>query len=174
MNGISVSLAVLLINGIPECLLVAWGMYIFTNTPFLAKKYFLLSGVYIVATYLIRFLPITLGINTVLFLFVLIFSFQIVHQSSLSQLVRSIISSVIILILIAVAEVCDVLLLSALYGRESAEALFTSPDGLTRALYSIPSNMFLGLLILASYFVMKRIQKKKDAKNGKVSEEAGK
>ena len=84
MNGISVSLAVLLINGVPECLLVAWGMYIFTGTRLQANKYLLLSGIYIVATYLIRFLPITLGINTVLFLFVLIFSFQIIHQSSIN------------------------------------------------------------------------------------------
>jgi len=174
MNGISVSLAVLLINGVPECLLVAWGMYIFTGTRLQANKYLLLSGIYIVATYLIRFLPITLGINTVLFLFVLIFSFQIIHQSSLSQLVRSIISSVIILILIAVSEVCNVLLLTALYNRESAEALFTSADGLTRAINSIPSNVFLGLFILAGYYIMKLIQKKKDAKNGKVSEETGK
>ncbi|HNW85371.1 MAG TPA: hypothetical protein PLP25_02030 [Candidatus Limiplasma sp.] len=174
MNGISVSPVVLLINGIPECLLVAWAMYIFTGTPLHAKKYLILSGVYAVATYLIRFLPITLGINTVLFLFVLIFSFQILHQSSLSKLVRSIISSVVILILIAVSEVCNVLLLTAFYGREAAETLFTSPNGLTRAVYSSPSNLFLGLFVLGSYFLMKLIQKKKDEKNGKVSEETSK
>ena len=113
MSGISVSIAVLLIKGIPECLIVAWAIHVFTNTPVEPKKYFLLAGIYILTTYLIRLLPITLGINTVLSLFVLIFAFQIIHKAGLAKVIRAIISSVIILILTAFSEVFNVILLRA-------------------------------------------------------------
>ena len=166
MNGIAVGLAVLLIKGIPECLIVAWAIHVLSNTRVTLTKYLLLAGIYIVATYLIRLLPITLGINTVLFLFVLIFSFQIINNSNLSKVIRAVVCSVIILILIAISEVLNVLLLSAMYGAQQAEALFTSADGLTRAIYSTPSNVFLALLTLACYFVMKAIRKKKGSQNG--------
>ena len=166
MSGISVGIAVLLIKGIPECLIVAWAIHVFTNTPVEPKKYFLLAGIYILTTYLIRLLPITLGINTVLSLFVLIFAFQIIHKAGLAKVIRAIISSVIILILTAFSEVFNVLLLSALYGREQAESLFTSPDGLTRAINATPSNVFLALFVLAGYLLIKFYQKKKAIKHG--------
>ena len=84
MEGIAVSTAMFLLKGIPEGFLVAWGMHILTNTPVRRKPYLMLSLLYIVITYLIRFLPITLGINTVLSLFVMIFSYQIVYHAILS------------------------------------------------------------------------------------------
>ena len=166
MNGISVSLAVLLITGIPQCLIVAWAIHVFTSTPVEPKKYFLLAGVFILTTYLIRFLPITLGINTVLTLFVLIFAFQIIHKAGIGKVIRAMFSAVILLILIASSELLNVLLLSAMYGREQAEILFTSPDGLTRAIYSSPSNMFLLLLVFIGYLLIKYYHKKKVKKHG--------
>ena len=164
MNGISVDILVLLIKGIPEGFLVALAIHVITGTKVEWKKYLLLSGIYILATYLIRFLPITLGINTVLSLFVLIFAFQIVHRAALSQVIRAVIASVIILVMIAFSEVLNVLLLTAMYGREPAEKLFTSPDGFTRALYSTPSTIFFALMVVAGYFVMRAVAKRKALK----------
>lgn len=173
MSGISVNVMVLLLKGIPEGLLVAWAIHIFTKTPVTAKKYLFLSCLYILATYLIRFLPITLGINTVLSLFVLIFAFQIVYHAGLSKVIRAVISSVIILIMIAVSEVFNVVLLTMIYGRDNAESLFTSPDGLTRAIYSIPSTVFMALFVVAAYFITKIIQKRK-SEHGKDIEDTSK
>lgn len=173
MSGISVSLAVLLIKGVPECLIVAWAIYVFTGTPFNVKNYLLLAGISLVATYLIRFLPITLGINTVLFLFVLIFAFQMIHKGGISMVIRTVISSVIILILIAVSELLYVLMTTLIYGREQAETLFRFSDELTRAFYAIPSNIFLALFVLAGYFIMKKVQKKRNSIDGKTNQTAG-
>ena len=170
MSGISVSLAVLFIKGVPECLIVAWAIYVFTGTKFDTGKYFLLAGISLVATYLIRFLPITLGINTVLFLFVLIFAFQMINKGGMSMVIRTVISSVIILILIAVSELLYVLLMTVIFGREQAETFFRFTDELTRAFYAIPSNVFLALFVLAGYFIMKKVhQKKRLTDDGKIS-----
>lgn len=161
MNGISVGLAMLLIKGIPECLIVAWAVHVFTNTPVDWKKYLIMAGIYVVSTYLIRFLPITLGINTVLCLFVLILSFQVIYKTGLSMAIRSIIASVIVLILIAFSEALNVILLTVVYGRENAETLFRFSDDVTRALISIPSNVFFALMVFAGTFIMKSIRARK-------------
>ncbi len=174
MDGISVGWQMLLIKGIPECLIVAWAIHVFTNTRINWRNYFIMAAIYIVATYLIRFLPITLGINTVLCLFVLILSFQLLYKSELSKTIPSIIASVVILIFIALSELLYVLLLIMVYGREKAEGLFRFADELTRALYSIPSNVFLGLLVLAGYFVMKYInRRKRKAQDGDIRPQTG-
>ncbi|MEA4928825.1 MAG: hypothetical protein VB104_09130 [Candidatus Limiplasma sp.] len=160
MSPISVSPQILLIKGIPECLVVAWAIHIFTRTPLEWKKYLFLAGVYILSTYLIRFLPITLGVNTVLSLFVLIFAYQIIYHAELSKVIRAVISSVVVLILSALSELLNVLLLSLLYGQEQANQMFRFSDEMTRALCSIPSNVFLFLFALAGYFLLKRFPPK--------------
>ncbi|NLI21433.1 MAG: hypothetical protein GX418_07805 [Clostridiales bacterium] len=167
MSGISVDVSVLLIKGIPEGLLVAWAIHLFTNTPLQFKKYALLSLFYIVTTYLIRFLPITLGINTVLSLFVLTFAFQVVYKAGLNQVIRAVISSVVVLILIAVSEVLNVVLLTVIFGRSQAEALFTSTDGLTRAVYSSPSTIFMAMFLVLIYFILRYIRMKRNLGHGK-------
>lgn len=173
MSGIQVSLPMLLIKGIPECLLVAWALHVFTRTPITVQKYLLLAAIYILSTYLIRFLPITLGVNTILSLFVLIFAFQILYKADLSKVIRAVIASVVVLILSALSELLNVLFLSMLYGQEQADAIFRFSDELTRSVSAIPSNVFLGLFILAGYFIMKATAKKRQDKDGKSSQEVG-
>ena len=169
MSGISVSLGMLLMKGIPEGFLVSWAIHLFTNTRIELKKYLFLTGFYILATYLIRFLPITLGINTVLSLFVLIFAFQLVYKVGLNKVIRAVIASIAILILISIAEVFNVLLLTAIYGRELAETLFRSENGWTQGFYTMPSTLFLALLMVALYFILKAIRKRKNV-HGKMVE----
>lgn len=172
MNQISVSPQVLLIKGIPECLVVAWAILILTRTPFHWGKYLMLAGSYILSTYLIRFLPITLGVNTVLSLLVLIIAYQIIYRSELSKVIRSVIAAVVVLILSALSELLSVVLLGALYGQEQANQLFFNSDELTRAICSIPSNIFLFLFVLIGYFVIKRLPVKPKDPNAKKGDSA--
>ena len=105
MNGIAVSPAMLILKGIPEGFIIAWGIHILTDTKPDWKRYLLLSAMYILITYLVRFLPITLGINTVLSPFVLIFSYQLVYRADLNKMIRAMIASIIILVCNALSEV---------------------------------------------------------------------
>jgi hypothetical protein len=172
MDGIAVSLAMLFMKGIPEGLIIAWGMLILTNTKVEKKNYLLLSLLYIVITYLVRFLPITLGINTVLSLFVMIFSYQIVYHAGLNKMIQGMIASVVILVFTAVSEILNVLLLTILYGSEQANILVTSSSELTQAIYTIPSTIFLALFAVAGYFITKAIRKGKST-HGKPGKEIG-
>jgi len=170
-TSIQVSLQMLLMKGIPECFLVSWAIHFFTNTKMEWKKYLLISIVYTAATYLIRFLPITLGVNTILSLFVLIFTFQLVHKADLAKVTRAVISSVIVLILTAVSELINALILTSVYGREKADELLRFADDMTRALFSAPSTLLLAGFIVAAYFITKKIYQKKALKDGSVREE---
>ena len=172
MDGIAVNVVMLLLKGIPEGLLTAFALHIFTRTRIDFKKYLFLSFVYIAATYLIRLLPITLGVNTVLTLLVLIIFFQFTYKYQLSKVVRSVISAILIVVIIAISEVLNMLILTILFGTTKAEALFNSSNGLEQSISTFPSTFFTGLLIFIGYLVIRRLDKRKIV-NGEVSKETG-
>lgn len=173
MDGIAVNIIVLFFKGIPEGLLTVLALHIFTQTKIQPKKYFLFSFIYISATYLIRLLPITLGVHTVFSLFLLILTFQFIYNGQLSKVISSIISAAFVLILVAISEVLNMLLLILVYGQPKAEALFNSSNGLTKSLYTSPSNVFFAILVFAGYFILKKInmRKKNNGKTGKTTGE---
>jgi len=172
MNGIAVNIIVLLIKGIPEGLLVVLALHIFTRTKVDIKRYLLLSFIYITAIYLIRFLPITLGVNSVLSLFVLIIGFQVVNKPQLSQAIRTIAFAAVILILVAVSEVLNMLLLTVIYGEAKAAELFNASDGLIKSISATPTNVFLAIFIFIGYLILKKKDKRKIA-DGEAGKEIG-
>lgn len=172
MDGISVNILVLFINGVPQGLLSVLALQTFTRTKMDPKKYLLLSLICIVTTYLIRFLPIALGVNTVLTLLILIISFQIVYKTELSKVMRIVASAAVAFIFVAISEVLNMLLLTAIFGQARAEELFASTDGLTRSLYTTPSNIFFALFIIIGYVILKKIDKRKN-KDGETGSKTG-
>jgi len=172
MNGISVNIVVLLLRGVPEGMLAVLALHFFTRTKVDIKKYLLLCLIYVSATYFIRFLPITLGVNSVLSLFVLIISFQFTYKGQLSKVIRSIISAAVILTLVAISEVLNMVLLIMIYGRTQAEILFTSDNGLTETIYTYPSVIFFAIFIFIGRWILKKYDLRKK-KNGETSEKTG-
>ena len=161
MSDIAVNIVMLLVKGIPEGMLAVLALHIFTRTPLDKRKYLFLSFVYITATYLIRFLPIALGVNTVLSLFVLIITFQFTYKARLSEVIRTIASSAVILIIIAVSEVLNMFLLIALYGQSKAEELLSSNNGIVQSIYTIPSSIIFAFFIFIGYLILKKLEKRK-------------
>jgi len=172
MSSIAVNIIVLLIKGIPEGMLAVLALHLFTRTKLHPKKYLFLSFIYIAATYLIRFLPIALGVNTVLSLFVLIISFQLTYKTQLSQMIRAIVSSAVVLITIAISEVINMLGLIAIYGQSKAESMFTSQDGLIKSISTTPTNLIFALFMLIGYLILKKIDKRK-LDNGETGTKTG-
>lgn len=172
MSGISVNIIVLLLNGLPQSFLAVLALQIFTRTKIDAKKYVLLSLICILTTYLFRFLPIAIGVNTVLTLLILIVSFQFIYKTQLSKIFRIIVSAAGAFILIAFSEVMNMAVLIVLYGRTRAEELFNSSDGLRRSLYTTPSNLFFCASIFIVYFIIKKVEKK-EMGNGEAGKKPG-
>ena len=87
----------LLMKGIPEGFLDVLAIYIFTNTKFEKSRYVILSVLFIASTYLIRLLPINLGVNTMLGLLVLILIFIVGCKAEPPKVIKSVIVMAIFL-----------------------------------------------------------------------------
>lgn len=173
LAGISISPIELLVKGIPEGFLVVLAMHIFTRTKIKHKHYLLLGVFFVTITYLIRFLPITLGVNTMLSLLALIALFQVSYKFELSQVVKPISSAVVIMVLIMFAEVLNLLLLTAFVGQDKAEEYFNSSNPVAKVISTSPSTVFFALFIFIGYLILSKIDKNRKGKDGKTGTEAG-
>lgn len=162
MESIAISVTQLIIKGIPEGFLTMLALHVLTRTKINWKKYLLLSSIYVVLTYLIRFLPITLGVNTILSLLTLILLFQITYKTQLGEVVRSVVSTVLIMIFVMISEILNMLVLYAIYGQSKAEELLNSGTELTKSVATIPSTIFLGFFIFIAYLVLTKMEKRKN------------
>lgn len=162
LSGISISITQLLIKGVPEGMLIVLALHFFTRTKIMWKKYLILSLLYIVATYFIRFLPIKLGINTMLSLLVLILLFQAAYKAQLERVARSVISSVVILIILVLSEALNIFLLQFAFGYDKAAALLQSSNMLIKSISITPSTIFLAVFAFAGNLLLTNIEKRKN------------
>ncbi len=163
MDGISISLTQLLMKGVPEGLLMTLAFHLFTNTKIDKVKFFTLAFTNIFMTYLIRFLPITMGVNTILSLLALIVLFQITYRSQLDVVVRSIVTAVVVMTMIIIAETLNYLLLFAWFGTEQAEGILSNSSEVVKNAAAIPSTLMLVVMIFSAYWLMKKIENRKSA-----------
>ncbi len=161
MSGISISITQLIIKGIPEGMLTVLAIHFFTRTKIDLKRYLLLCVLYISATYIIRCLPIKLGINTILSMLVLILVFQVAYKAQLEKVAKSVISCVAILIFIVFSEALNIMLLEFVLGYDKAASLLQSEDMLIKSVSITPSTVFFAIFIIAGNQVLTMIEKRK-------------
>lgn len=172
MESIAVNVPVLLLVGLPQSFLTLLALHVFTETKINIKKYIFLSLAFTVIGYLIRFLPIALGVNTVLTFLALIIAFQFAYKQQLSKAIRTIVATVVSFLMISVSEVLNMLLWTVVYDQQKATELIYSSDDLTKGLTSAPSNIFFAVFILIGYFVLKQFKKRK-RKDGEDNTQTG-
>lgn len=166
MSGISISVAELLIKGIPEGMLTILALHFFTRTSIEPKKYLFLCIWYIGITYLVRELPIQLGINTMLSMLAMILLFQITYKGQLDKLAKLLAATIAIYLLIMISEALNVFLLEMMFGMDKTLELL-STGGLVKSISTIPSTVFLAMFVLIGNMLLRRLQKRK--KNDGVS-----
>lgn len=160
----------LLAKGIPEAFLMALGIHILTETKINWRKFIIMIAILFLMATGLRALHMSTGINTVLSLFGVLVTFQLLYRSGLQEIIRTIIAPIIILIFISIAEMLNLLILAMIYGLDAANTMIRTPNGWTQCLYSAPSTIILALLLLAASAVLKLIRKRKK-ENGDLGEE---
>lgn len=166
MSDIAISPTQFFIIGIPQGFLFVLATYIFTNTKFNFKKYIFISSIVTVLTYLIRFLPITIGVNTMLSLLVLIMAFLIVYKFDLPKIAELIVSVIVIFFIIGVSELFNELILNFAFGKAKSQALLNSSSSVIKSVSLIPSNIIFAVIVLIVYLILSNKRNKKD-ENGK-------
>lgn len=147
----------LIFRAIPESFALIFGMYIFSNVRIKLLNYIILSLVFALATYLVRFLPITYGINTIISIFILIGLSIYVSNNNLLKAVRGGILSIVLLF---ICEGINIFILQNIYGDRLTD-IFKNPT--TKIICGIPSLIiFVIILIAVKIIINKRKAKEND------------
>ncbi len=139
---IKLSFLELIIRSIPEGAIFIWACYILSKTKFQLNRYLLSTISLALATYIVRSLPINLGINTVLSLGVLIITNININKISI---IKSISVSVSSIILLSTCELINILMIKYLFKADLTK-VFSNP--LSKTIYGIPSLVLFVLLII--------------------------
>lgn len=157
---LTISLLQLGCKGIPEGIAYVIGMYALTGLRIEWKKLFGMSAILILATYLIRLLPIRFGIHTMLILFTMIFIYMVVTKT---PVIRNIKAALIILAFLIISEMINLGILQFLYGSEHVKEIMD--DNVQKTLYSIPSTIIFVLLTILAYYLCVVRKREKIGKN---------
>jgi hypothetical protein len=154
----------LLIKGIPEGFLDVLAVYVLTRTKIDIKKYITMSLIFIVLIYLVRLLPISNGVNTILALLILVALFVFIPKVEPAKII---ISTVVVAILLIISETINGAILFSIFGEETTRSFFENP--LSRSISGTPSTVIFALFILISHLILSKRGKAKGVKNGEIS-----
>lgn len=137
-------------RGIPESFLIILAGYIINYRKINLEQYCAASIIYALAAYLIRMLPIAYGVHTILDIIVIILLLVKINKISV---LRAISCSLIFMIILSICEWINVFILENLI-KLNIEEVFKSR--IDKILYSIPSMILFGLIILLFYIFIYR------------------
>ncbi|MPN07285.1 hypothetical protein SDC9_154551 [bioreactor metagenome] len=89
------------------------------------------------------------------------------YRGQLTTVVRSIVTAVLVMTMIIIAETLNYFMLISLMGADKAEQVLNHSNEIIKSLYTVPSTLFLAVFILLSYWAMKKFENRKVA-HGKV------
>lgn len=142
---------------LPESFIYIWAGYIFSNTEINKPKFILSSILLSLCTFFIRLLPIHFGVHTILFLVVYILICALINKI---DIIKSISSGLISVIILFICEGINVFILSELF-QIDVQTTFKEP--ITKVLYGSPSLFLFGLIIGILYKI--KFQKRRLYKN---------
>lgn len=152
-----------LIRGIPEDLIFFLAVYAFTRNRVQVKKYLFSVLLQSVIVYSIRFLPIQAGVDSVLNLILLITLAVIVNKIEVIKVIKA---GIIIMLLEFICEGINVFILQFIM-KKDLNSIFGDP--MLKILYSSPSLLIFGCIVIAYYIILLKRKKLKDITYGKVS-----
>lgn len=150
---LKISFMELIIRGIPEELLIMWACYVLSKTKIQFYRYLLSTIILLlIGTYMVRSLPISIGINTLLVIGLIIITNIRTNKISI---IKSIQVSVIVIIIQFTSEIINVNIIKYIF---KADLIQVFSNIYSKTLYGIPS------LVLFVFFtiILKGVLNKKN------------
>ncbi|MBY0754312.1 hypothetical protein K5V21_02475 [Clostridium sardiniense] len=141
-----------IVRGIPEAVLFIFAVCIFSSTKIEIKKFIISSLILSVATFLVRMLPISYGIHTILNIIILVIITTVVVKLSIIGSIRS---CILTAILMFICEGINMGLIQLTHGSE-IERIFANP--ILKTVYGLPSLMIFAIILLLYKFNRKGIK----------------
>jgi hypothetical protein len=139
---------------------IVLGIFVFNRQKIVFRSYIIASGHVIIISYLVRLLPISFGVHTVLNVLFLFLICVIVLKMPAYDTVRS---ALLVTMLLLICEMADVAVMVGLLGKSKFESLMSDP--VEKAIIGFPGAVFFFLLVALSYTILKNHNftlKKKD------------
>lgn len=134
------------LRGIPEVLLIIWGIYVITKTSINMKKYMFSSILVVMATYFVRMLPIYMGVHTFIIIF---FTICIVAITGI-PVVKSIYGVLLMFLIVSLSEFLNMVILNLLNINTNIEVI----NPITKSILGVPSLVITYLFIIViRYFI---------------------
>lgn len=146
-----------ILQGFAYCL----GIYAFCMKKLETKKYVMVSGMFIVISYIMRMLPVSFGVHTILNLICLFLLAILFLKMPVLPTIRSILA---ITVLLLMTELVSVFCITKIVGQAQFESMMN--DSLGKAIIALPSSVIFAVIAVISYFVLRKIKTKKSVKDG--------
>lgn len=126
---------------IPEAFLIMMAIHLFSGTKINRKRYIISSLLSATFNYVIRFLPIHLGVNTILCMIMAIILNVSINKINI---IKSIKFSIFSIVLTGISEILDTLILLAIFGDKLNELM---GDPVSKLAFSVTSLVIFIVLV---------------------------
>lgn len=140
-------------RGIPEAFVFAFAGLLFTKKTIDKKKCFILSILYAMVVYLVRLLPIHLGVHSIIIIIFYILIFVLINNVSINKSIFCILFEFMIL---SICELINIIILSLI--NIDIRIILRSP--VKKVIYFLPSLILFSGIMLLFYIVIYKIKKK--------------
>lgn len=130
---------------------IVLGIYTFNRQEITIKDYVRASGLVMMISCLVRLLPISFGVHTIINMLLLFIICILLLRMPMYTTLRSM-SFVTILLLLF--EMVDVAVISSILGTERFENLMQEP--LHRAMIGVPANVFFMIFVVMTNYIMNK------------------
>lgn len=148
---------------LPQDISIIIGIYTFNKQKIQFKKFLACIVITLIAISLIRLLPISFGIHTLLGMIVLIFLGIFLLGFPIHKTIMSVFITTIILLIV---EIINMKVLTIIYGADGFKTIMDNP--ITNAVAGFPVSVLLFVIILILYFKLTKqaIRSGDDGKTG--------
>lgn len=154
MDNVYTLFAEFFVRGIWEAALFLFGTLLIANAKIPLKKYLLCSFGFALFAMLVRQLPISYGIHTMIILICLNLIVLLLFSVNLEQSIKS---TVIVTCVLFALEGLNGLILQLAFGKDELKTILNTP--INKVIYFIPSTLMFGLFNLITYKLLKKKRK---------------
>lgn len=142
---------------------IIFGIYVFNKQKIIFKNYILASVLATFLSYLVRLLPISFGVHTILDIIFLFLIGIIVLKMPAYPTIRSVL---LVIVLLIICEMLNYVIMINLLGKEKFNSIMLNP--LEKVILGFLASILLILLISLAYLILNN-KKKKGGTSGNIS-----
>lgn len=137
-------------RGIPEGFLVILAIYVFSKTPIDKKKYITTSLISVFILFLVKMLPVTYGVHTIINIGLIIVISVFINKINKIKAIKAALTFTICQF---IAEALNLFLIQNVL-KQDVEVIFSNP--VTKSIYGVPSIIIVFILIVSFYNINKK------------------